>query len=329
MRSLPEQGLGTALDGLLVVDKPAGWTSHDVVAKVRRLLGVRKVGHTGTLDPAATGVLVLCLGKATRISEYLVMSDKAYRGTLRLGISTETQDGMGAVVHRYDGTLPSEEMVRAVIAGFVGVSRQVPPMYSAVKVKGVPLYKAARAGRTLDRASRECVIHELNVLSVSAGPAQDGTATIDVIFDLRCSKGTYVRTLCADIGETLGTGGHLARLERRAVGQFRIEQALSLAEFEELVAQGTLDTQLHPLSEALTDLPVFTLDRVSADRACHGTSIPPRQIVKTEGKWEKGAAIRLHAPDGQLLGIGKAPWGSQEPDWDRSPMALKVEKVLV
>ena len=155
------------MDGVLVINKPAGWTSHNVVARARTLLGMSKVGHTGTLDPAATGVLVLCLGRATRIAEYLMSADKAYRAVLRLGVATDTQDATGTVVGRVAETLPDQAAIAEVMNRFVGRRQQVPPMYSAVKVKGVPLYKAARAGRTVSRSPREFTVHSLEILSVS------------------------------------------------------------------------------------------------------------------------------------------------------------------
>src|SRR5438445_2042283 len=192
--SLTEQTVGTDLEGVLIINKPGGWTSHDVVAKVRKMLGVRKVGHTGTLDPSATGVLVLCLGKATRIAEYLVLTDKTYRATLRLGVATDTQDADGAVVMRYEGSFPEEQTIRSVMQACIGINHQVPPMYSAVKVKGVPLYKAARAGLTVPRISRECLIHDLKIGSIQASPPAG------LVFDVVCRKWYYVRTLCADRG---------------------------------------------------------------------------------------------------------------------------------
>src|SRR5207249_4928188 len=227
---LADRQAGVTMDGVLVVNKPAGWTSHDVVVRVRTLLGVPKVGHTGTLDPAATGVLVMCLGKATRIAEYLMNADKAYRAVLRLGFATDTQDATGTMVGRVAETLPDQAAIVAVMDRFIGRHHQVPPMYSAVKVHGVPLYKAARAGRTVSRSPREFAVRSLEILSIrpAAGPpaptvgpggervpvaSSNATgggpppATIDVTFDIVCSKGTYVRTLCADIGEALGVGG--------------------------------------------------------------------------------------------------------------------------
>jgi tRNA pseudouridine55 synthase len=319
---LTEQTLGTDLEGVLIINKPGGWTSHDVVAKVRKLLGVRKVGHTGTLDPAATGVLVLCLGKATRIAEYLVLADKAYRATLRLGVATDTQDAEGAVVMRYQGSFPEEQTIRSVMQACIGINHQVPPMYSAVKVKGVPLYKAARAGLTVPRISRECLIHDLKIVSFQRIP------TVDIVFDVVCSKGTYVRTLCADIGETLGVGGHLAGLERRRVGRFALEQALTLADLTDAVTRRDVQGCLHSLPEVLAELPAFTLDPVSSEAACHGTGFSPARIVGTEGIWTSGSPIRLHGTDGQLLAIGKAPWGSEDP-WQDSADIVKIEKVLV
>ena len=320
---LTEQPVDTGLEGVLIIDKPSGWTSHDVVAKVRKLLGIRKVGHTGTLDPSATGVLVLCLGKATRIAEYLVLADKAYRATLRLGVTTDTQDAAGAVLTRHQGPFPEEQAIRSVMEACVGVTHQVPPMYSAVKVKGVPLYKAARAGLNVPRVSRECLIHDLKIVSFQ------GTPTVDVVFDVVCSKGTYVRTLCADIGDTLGVGGHLASLERRRVGRFAREQALTLEALTDAVARKDVHGYLYPLTEALAELAAFMLDPIASEAAVHGTPLPASRILRTQGQWSSGTPIRLYGADGRLLAIGKAPWGSEDPTWPASAAVVKVEKVLV
>jgi tRNA pseudouridine55 synthase len=320
---LSEQPVGIGLDGVLIVDKPAGWTSHDVVAKVRKLLGIRKVGHTGTLDPSATGLLVLCLGKGTRIAEYLIVADKAYRATLRLGVATDTQDASGTVVSRHPGPFPEERAIRAAMEACVGMTHQVPPMYSAVKVKGVPLYKAARAGQVVPRVSRECRIHTLTILSCRRTP------TVDVVFDVVCSKGTYVRTLCADIGDTLGVGGHLASLERRQVGRFGLEQALTLDELADAVERKELQAHMHSLAEALRELPAFMLDPLASEAARHGTGFSPSRILSTEGRWSSGAPIRLHGADGQLLAIGKVSWGSDDPAGADPAAVVKIEKVLL
>ena len=348
---LADRQAGVTLDGVLVVNKPAGWTSHDVVARVRTLLGVSKVGHTGTLDPAATGVLVLCLGRATRIAEYLMHADKAYRAVLRLGVATDTQDATGTVVGRVAETLPDRAAIVAVMNRFVGRRQQVPPMYSAVKVQGVPLYKAARAGRTVSRSPREFTVRSLEILSISpTGPppttvgvgeaprvpvapsnATGGgpsSTTIDVMFDVVCSKGTYVRTLCADIGEALGVGGHLASLERRRVGRFGLEQALSLDELASLAERGATETRLYTLAAALADLPALHIDCDAVEGLRHGVAVPVSQVVSSEGAWTAGAFVRLLSPDGRLVGIGKTPCSAEELKQAPPGTMIKLEKVL-
>ncbi len=326
---LTDRQAGVALDGVLVINKPAGQTSHDVVARARTLLGVPKVGHTGTLDPAATGVLVLCLGKATRIAEYLMNMDKAYRAVLRLGVATDTQDATGTVVGRVAETLPDQAAIVAAMDRFIGRRQQVPPMYSAVKVQGVPLYKAARAGRTVSRSPREFTVRSLEILSI--GPTPEGTAhlpTLDVTFDVVCSKGTYVRTLCADIGELLGVGGHLASLERRRVGRFCIEEALSLDELAGLADRGAVETRLYTLAAALADLPALHVDRDAVEGLCHGVAVPVSRVVSSEGAWMAGAFVRLLSPDGRLVGIGKAPCSAEELKQAHPGTMIKLEKVL-
>jgi tRNA pseudouridine55 synthase len=321
---LAERREGVALDGVLVINKPAGWTSHDVVAKARKLLGISKVGHTGTLDPAATGVLVLCLGKATRIAEYLVNTDKAYRAVLRLGVATDTQDATGNVVGRAEGTLPDEAAIVTVMAGFVGRLQQVPPMYSAVKVKGVPLYKSARAGRTVPRSPREFTVRSLEIRSIVPTPP-----TLDVTFDVVCSKGTYVRTLCADIGEALGVGGHLAGLERRRVGRFSIDDAVSLDELAELAKREAVESRLYSTAMALTDLPALVIDEVASRNIRHGVAVPATRVVQAEGAWAAGDSVCLLGPDGRLLAIGKVPCGPEDLRQAAPGTLIKLEKVLV
>ena len=320
------EGTEATVDGVLVVNKPAGWTSHDVVAKARTLLGVAKVGHTGTLDPAATGVLLLCLGKATRIAEYLVQADKEYRAVLRLGVATDTQDATGTVTTRAQGALPDEASIKAVMSRFVGRHQQVPPMYSAVKIQGEPLYKAARAGRTVDRPAREYTVHSLQILSIAS--VAEETKTMDVTFDVVCSKGTYVRTLCADIGEALGVGGHLAALERRRIGRFGIADALTLDDLAALADRAAVGTRLHALADALDGVPALTLDQRAADGVCHGIAVPAAQVVRMEGDWAPGACVRLQAPDGRLLAIGKVPCGPEALRQAALGTVITLEKVL-
>ena len=205
------------MDGLLLVDKPAGVTSHDVVAGIRRRFRIRPVGHGGTLDPAATGLLVLLVGKATRQAASLLGADKTYRATLRLGVTTDTQDGEGRVLEsRPVGSLTLDQ-VEAACARFRGTTEQEIPAYSAGRIQGKRSYLLARAGVAVPRRVRLVTIHELRVLELRLP---------DVDLEIACSKGTYIRTLCADLGQALGCGGHLHRLRRIRVGSFRIDQAV-------------------------------------------------------------------------------------------------------
>ena len=281
-------------EGVLVVNKGAGWTSHDVVAKVRGLLGGVKVGHAGTLDPAATGVLPMLVGRATRVAEYLLDWDKEYRAVLRLGETTDTQDATGKVLMQADPSGVREEALREVVGRFRGPQRQVPPMYSAVKIGGRPLYKAARAGETVERADRPIIVHELDILAV------DGR---DVTLRVVCSKGTYIRTLCADIGQALNVGGHLAALERRRVGPLSIEQALTVDQVADQMAIGTLPRHLVPLNQALDRLPAITVTDEQARLVLHGGAVFPAGIERVPCS-DEPAPIRLLDRDGRLLAIG-------------------------
>ncbi|HWG95816.1 MAG TPA: tRNA pseudouridine(55) synthase TruB, partial [Nitrospira sp.] len=242
---------GGALEGVLIVHKEAGWTSHDVVAKVRSLLRGSKIGHAGTLDPSATGVLPILVGRATRIAEYLIDWDKEYRAVLRVGETTDTQDATGRILSRVDACEVTEDALQSAITRFRGVQRQLPPMYSAVKVGGQPLYKAARAGKTVEREERSIAIHQLEILAVHGR---------DVILRIVCSKGTYIRTLCADIGGALGVGGHLLALERRRVGPLSIEQAMTIDQVLGHLTAGTLRERFISLDQLLFQLPAVVVN---------------------------------------------------------------------
>ena len=237
------------MNGFLVVDKPAGMTSHDVVNAVRRIAEMRRVGHTGTLDPLATGVLVLALGAATRLVQFIDNSDKTYRATLRLGETTTTYDADGEIVERRPVTV-DRAAVEAALPDFCGAIEQVPPMYSAIKVKGQKLYKLARQGKEIERAPRPVMIYRLDVLD---------WALPDVTIEVACSAGTYVRSLAHDLGQTLGCGAHLSALTRTAAGAFRLEDAYTLEALRVLAQAGRLAEALLPLTTALTALPVLTL----------------------------------------------------------------------
>lgn len=211
------------LEGILLIDKPSDHTSHDVVARVRRKLAMKRIGHAGTLDPMATGLLIMLVGKATSASQFLISLDKEYTGTIRLGVSTNSQDAEGEVVETRPVPLLTEAQVNAAIATFLGDQYQTPPMFSAIKIDGVPLYKSARKGEEVEREPRFIRVMSWE-LTRFAPPELD--------FRLRCSKGTYVRTLAHDLGNKLGCGGHLSALRRTATHTFRVEQALTIDQFE-------------------------------------------------------------------------------------------------
>lgn len=297
-------------EGVLIVMKEAGWTSHDVVAKLRSLFGGIKVGHAGTLDPAATGVLPVLLGRATRVAEYLVEWDKEYRAVMRLGEATDTQDATGSVLARADFRHVQHETLRDVVARFRGLQLQLPPMYSAVKVGGRPLYKAARAGQTVERQERSIEIHELDVQAIQG---------CDVTLRVVCSKGTYVRTLCADIGQALGVGAHLFALERRRVGPLSIDKALTVGQIADRLPLGSLHEQMMTIDETLTGLPVVGLTDAEAERVLHGGAVAPIGIEVLRSAAEP-AIVRLQDRSGRLLAIGK-----YDPQTDGP---IKIHKVL-
>jgi tRNA pseudouridine55 synthase len=289
-------------DGVLNVYKEAGYTSHDVVVKIRRLLGGAKVGHAGTLDPAATGVLPVLVGRATRIAEYLLDWDKEYRALLRLGEVTDTQDATGVVLQSRPTAHLTEEQVREAIARFQGRLAQVPPMYSAVKVAGVPLYKSARAGRTVARQAREVTVHRLEVL---------GFHGRDVALSIVCSKGTYVRTLCADIGEALGVGGHLVALERRRVGPLAADRAVRLEEIGADALPGWFGAAFLSLDEALAAMPTLVVDSAFTVKVLHGVPLVMQASAAAAPENAEavpaGAIVRLKDGAGRLLGLGQMP----------------------
>lgn len=289
-------------DGVLNVRKERGWTSHDVVAKLRGLLRQPRIGHAGTLDPDATGVLPVLVGKATRIAEYLLLWDKEYRAVLRLGETTDTQDAGGKLVQARSTAGLTEQVIRDVLPRFQGKLRQTPPMYSAVKVGGRPLYKAARAGQTVAREARDVMIHEL-VCERIVGQ--------DVWLRLVCSKGTYVRTLCADIGEALGVGGHLFSLERTRVGPLRVEESTGVEEITSRIMQGDFPGPLLSLDEALAHLPSITVKGAGYEKVKHGIPLSAAEMDNEAGAVLRaglvGEPVRVKDQAGRLLAIGRRP----------------------
>lgn len=287
-----------ALDGVLVVDKPAGMTSAHVVARVKRVLGARRVGHTGTLDPMATGVLPVCLGEATKIAGYLLAEDKAYEAELLLGVETDTLDAEGAVTARdpHGAAAVTEVAVRAAMAGFVGPGVQVPPMFSALKHQGKRLHELARAGESVERAPRPVVIHELTVREL---------ALPRVRFFVHCSKGTYVRSLVADVGRALGCGAHLTALRRTRSGSFGLDRALDLAALGPEAARRAL---IAP-AEALAHVPALTVPP-GTERDVASGKLLPWTAFGLAGPPVADGPMCLVDPAGRLLALvtaGPAP----------------------
>ena len=277
--------------GVLLIDKPAGMTSHDVVGKVRRLYNTRKVGHTGTLDPMATGVLVVLIGRAAKAAEYLTTHQKSYLATLRLGMTTDTEDVTGAVLTTAEA-IPDAAAVQAAAAALEGEIEQVPPMYSALKVGGQKLVDLARRGVEIERKSRPVTIH-----SLVCTPREDGDYTLDVT----CSSGTYIRTLCADIGKALGCGGVMAALRRTATGGFTLADCTTLTALEEEdLAQRT--ARLIPIEALFADLPAVGLPAFFEKLCRSGCEIYQAKIKTAH---PLGARLRLCDENGAFFALGE------------------------
>jgi tRNA pseudouridine55 synthase len=271
------------MDGLLIIDKPAGITSHDVVARVRRALQTKRVGHTGTLDPFATGVMVILVGKATRLAQFLDKDEKEYEAVIRFGFETDTGDNTGTPKHAVHGaTSIDTDQVESVLARFRGTIRQTPPMYSAKKVDGQKLYELARRGVVVDRKPVEVSISKLEILS-----SADTSARIRV----GCSAGTYIRTLAEDIGREIGIGAHLTELRRTRAGRFTIDEAVKLDDVGE--------TDLRPVELAVEHLPAFSLREDRVAKTLNGMST--RDL---SGTFADGELVRMTVPSGELVAIG-------------------------
>lgn len=258
-----------AVSGVLVVDKPPGLTSFKTVDKVKKITGAAKVGHTGTLDPHATGVLGLCFNRATKIAQFLTRGDKTYRMVVKLGEETDTQDAEGEVLSSYSGEPPEEENVRAAARSFVGEALQKVPPYSAAKHKGRPLYYWARKGVAVNTPEKTVNIYRVDVLEVSWP---------EVSMEVMASAGTYMRTLASDLGAKLGTGGHLLGLKRLAAGNLTLEDALTLDEVGDLFRRGLLKERLISMFDAVSFLPALEIDPSVAFTVARGAKLKPRQV---------------------------------------------------
>lgn len=283
--------------GVLLLDKPIGWSSNDALIRAKRLLWAKKAGHTGTLDPLATGLLPLCFGEATKFSQDLLDADKTYETVVRLGIKTSTADAEGEVLSERPVSVTPAQL-QAAIERFVGEIDQVPPMHSALKKDGKPLYEYARAGQTVERAARRVTIRAIDVLATDLESAAP-TVTLRV----SCSKGTYIRTLGEDIGEALGCGAHLVALRRTQVGSLTLEGAVTL-EVLDAAAEGTRAALLAPVDALLQTLPRVELDAEESRRFLHGQRLPMRLTLPNADQ------VRVYGARGDAANslLGVAAW---------------------
>lgn len=278
------------MNGIILVDKPQDWTSHDVVAKLRGVLHERRIGHSGTLDPLATGLLVVFVGRATRAVEFAEADSKEYLAGLRLGVSTDTQDITGNIVAE-SAALPDEAALREALGRFIGDIEQIPPMYSAIKIGGKKLYELARRGESVERAPRKITVSAIDI----AG--RDGD---DYILNISCSKGTYVRTLCSDIGEALGCGACMSSLKRTRAGVFSVDDAHSLADIEAAVREGRLSDIILPVDTLFTSFPKLTVSQSAAKRLKNGNII---KISAEDGEY------KVYSDSDEFLLLGRVECG--------------------
>lgn len=291
------------IHGIINVYKEKGYTSHDVVAKLRGIAGQKKIGHTGTLDPDATGVLPVCLGKATKVCDLLTDKDKTYEATLLLGKTTDTQDISGEVLSEKDTKDLTAEEVKCVIESFVGAYEQIPPMYSALKVNGKKLYELAREGKVIERKARPVVIHEIVI---------KGIELPRVKMEVTCSKGTYIRTLCHDIGEKLDCGGCMETLERTRVGRFEIKDSLKLEELQNLKEEGRLEEVMTPVDAMFYKYPGVVVKANWESLAKNGNPLPKKAVAvrknsdtieKVQLSPEESDYVRLYDEEGEFIAI--------------------------
>lgn len=276
------------MNGIIVINKPKGKTSHNMVSFMRRLTQIKKIGHTGTLDPMATGVLPICIGSATKAADMLTLSDKGYRAEFVLGKTTDTLDAEGTVNGEYEVNV-TEKDVKDAVMSFVGEIEQIPPMYSAIKQQGKKLYELARKGVEVEREPRRVTIHSIDILEIDM-------ANNRVVINVMCSKGTYIRTLCDDIGKKLKTGAYMIALERVKTGPFTIDEALSLEELEKRYNEGTLE--LMPTDKLFADLPQIRLNDKQKKSIVNGVRMTYRDGIE-------GQSYRLYDMDNEFLCISR------------------------
>ena len=298
------------MNGILNVYKEKGYTSHDVVAKLRGIVGQKKIGHTGTLDPDAQGVLPVCLGRATKVCDMLTEKDKTYEAVLLLGKETDTQDISGKILSESSVEEITEEAVRECIFSFQGEYDQIPPMYSALKQNGKKLYELARQGKVVDRPSRRVEIYQIRILDVELPRVR---------MEVHCSKGTYIRTLCHDIGEKLGCHGCMESLIRTKVSSFEQQNSYKLAEIQEKKDAGKLNDILVPIDEIFSSYPAVIVKRKWQELAYNGNVILSSQVTEENNIFPE-CKIRMYDEAGHFIGIYKS---------DTTGNRLKIEKMFL
>ena len=293
------------INGIINVYKEAGFTSHDVVAKLRGILKQKKIGHTGTLDPDATGVLPVCLGNGTRLCDMLADKSKEYIAVMRLGVVTDTQDMSGQILQEKE-VLCSEEEIKNAIFSFEGEYSQIPPMYSALKVNGKRLYELAREGKEIERQPRQVFINEIEILSVELPLVK---------FRVGCSKGTYIRTLCQDIGEKLGCGAAMDSLQRIRVGNFLLENALKLSEIETLVKGENVSEKVIPVDFVFSALPKVIVKKEFRKRIDNGNALLTKQLTVAEGTLQEKMGIQCRVYNDEEIFCGVYEYHTEDRLW--------------
>lgn len=279
--------------GIINVYKEKGFTSHDVVAKLRGICKQKKIGHTGTLDPDAVGVLPVCLGCATRLCDMLTDRDKEYVAVLRLGITTDTQDMTGKVLAKKEPAVSAEE-VRKAVSSFAGEQLQIPPMYSALKVNGKKLYELAREGKEIERKARPITVHEIEILSENMP---------EFMIRVNCSRGTYIRTICHDIGQKLSCGAAMVSLKRTKAGDFGIEDAYTLSRIENMAKEGRLSEILLPVEKVFERLPAVTVREEAMKALLNGNQLSVEELIHPSEEALNAERVRVYGADGRFYGV--------------------------
>ena len=292
-----------SLSGLLVVNKKTKLTSHDVVEHLRRMLKLKKIGHAGTLDPNASGILLACLGKATKIAGFLTEYDKEYETVIKLGVTTDTYDQEGKVIRVKEDLKITEEEVKKAVESFKGELWQTPPLYSAIKQKGKKLYEYARAGQEVERDKRKIFIRDIQVIEINLPYVR---------LRVNCSKGTYIRSWAHDIGETLGCGAHLFSLCRTRVGPFELKQALDLEAIEKIQNEGKIEDFLIPIEKAFAHIPSVVVKNGFAERIKEGPILFPSSVLSTEKNFDKDEVICVKNNKREIIAFGKALCSSDD-----------------